>query len=235
MDFRYEQIKDGRWKAGDTTSTIANSARGASMLAKGLKDGSIKTPTVTSEGACRGICTWWLIQRCLGNDFWDWFGPPQSASPQSKLKDGKAGTPVHVIKDIMRDQDRFISMNGFLPVNQLREMNHRQAGKYVLDWTSKQLSNGRGLVSANDANWAWLGNQVESAVGFCYISFNVSGWGGHALAAQVHADGNIEFLDPNQGEFDCAPGQFSLLMSHMASAYPKSLHWAGVQTLSLIR
>jgi hypothetical protein len=237
MDFPYKQAADGRWKAGDTTGTIANSSQGAGMLAQGLKQGTIKLPTATSEGACRGISIWWLIKRSLGDDFWPWFGPPISAAPTSPNKNGAAGEPVRVIKEVMQQQAKSIGINSsFMTTDQLRTMNLRNAMNYILKHTEGHLITQRGLIEKTAIKWELVENEVKASPGYSYIGFNVDGWGGHAVAVHVAENGDIEFMDPNLGEMDSKKQDFALLMDMViAPSYPPTLSWFGMQTLAPIK
>jgi hypothetical protein len=192
--YPYVQAADPRWSSSGAAVTVPNTAQGADQLAKGLVP---MLPTLTSSGACQGISMWWLIKRSLGEDFWDWFGPPKCAASQSLIDNGKAGEPVRLIKEIMANQAGL----GRLP-QMSRAANHSAAINYILSKTKGHLTNKRGLVLRDNATWKTLAYEIVVANGYCFIGFSRLGWGGHAIAAHICNDGSIEFFDPNHGEFE---------------------------------
>jgi hypothetical protein len=193
MEFRYIQSKDNRWSAGQAMESI-NTVESANKLATGVIKNA---PTVTSAGACQGISMWWLIKTALGEDFWDWFGPPAKAAPTSTRANGVAGEPVKFIKEIMMVQSALSGLQGFK-----RENNHSAAINYILAKTKGHLTNKRGMVVRNGETWRTFATEITVAKGYCFIGFSRAGWGGHAVAAHICNDGKVDFLDPNHGEFE---------------------------------
>jgi hypothetical protein len=193
MEFRYIQSKDNRWSAGQAMESI-NTVESANKLATGVIKNA---PTVTSAGACQGISMWWLIKTALGEDFWDWFGPPAKAAPTSTRANGVAGEPVKFIKEIMMVQSALSGLQGFK-----RENNHSAAINYILAKTKGHLTNKRGMVVRNGETWRTFATEIRGATGFGFMGFPGGGWGGHAVAAHICNDGKVDFLDPNHGEFE---------------------------------
>lgn len=212
MNYRYSQGADPRWTASGPTQSV-NTSTEATQLSKGL---IAVLPTATSRGACQGIANWWLIKRALGQDFWEWFGPPTCAAPASTRKHGAAGEPVLVIKEIMNAQNTLFKIPGMT-----RAGNQSGAVNYVLAKTQGHLVTKRGMVVRENQTWKSFAYEIAVAKGYVTIGFSRTGWGGHAIAAHVCNDGSVEFFDPNYGEFefDSTPAFFAWMEQQLGRCY----------------
>ncbi len=191
MDYLYQQALDSRWTAsGPVDQSVAQTFAGATALSQGLTP---NLPTVSSDGACQGISMWWIIKRALGDNFWDWFGPSRKSSPSSSRTFPKSGEPVSKIKEVMQLQAR-------LPGS--RRTNHDAAVNYILAKTKGHLVRKRGMVLRTNQTFKSMAYEITAKRGYVFIGFYNHTWGGHAVAAHILRDGSMEFMDPNEGEWD---------------------------------
>jgi len=226
MNFSYEQAKDNRWTASAPPGSVAQTTVGAMQFATG----QVKPlPTVTSDGACHGISMWWLIKRSLGDNFWDWFGPPAAAAPGSQASNGKAGEPVECIKEVMHLQKAFLANPG-----KNRAANHMAAVNYILKRATPHLVRRRNLVLRRNATFATLAAEITVAKGYVLAGYWRQNWGGHAVAAHILNDASVEFMDPNIGEIEFADFRsfYAWAKGACATHYNfSSLNEAEIQTL----
>jgi len=162
---------------------------------------------LTAEGACLGISSWWIIKQAqhkLGRphsqDFWDWYETDPKA--------------IHLVRSVMQNQRDVIEKGtekyratGMLSSSTVATNKLRPYINFILNNSGfNVLGNKRGLVESPQAvAWGMLANDIENTPGFSLISFATPkqqlNFVGHAVATIVSENGNVDFMDPNIGEF----------------------------------
>lgn len=160
---------------------------------------------VTNNGACQGLSIYWVINTANKIPYLEWLGPPQVASLKGGINPPKRGEEMDGVIRVMKQQAKVFKLPNPDGKINMRAINMKWAtdriAKCERGGGSTNLTADGDLVVLNNAPCLNVGKEVASKSGYVFFGFYLNGWGGHACAAYIHSDGDINFFDPNFGEY----------------------------------